>query len=300
MNGFTPKKGNRNANDGWGDYGAPSSPPNWSTVKHNGSSASEAEGWGGRMEHVPVSAASSGEQQWNTPRNDFDYSGTGYDSRSTGFQSVASNQWKTVGASGEVMGSMTPSAPAAAHGGGAASNTLDGEEPPLLEELGIRPDHMMKKMIAVMFPFKHIPQELANDSDMAGPVAICLSLGFLLFVGSGGEMQFSAIYSFFLFGSIGIYMTLNLMAQHGSIDILRVFSVLGYCLLPIVLLAALAVLFEIKTRWWAGMIAVLCILWSSITSTRFFEAGLKCREQRYLIAYPVLMLYSCFALITVF
>ena len=189
-----------------------------------------------------------------------------------------------------------------------SSSFNDDEDPPLLEELGIRPDHMIKKTMSVLLPFKSIPQDIAEDSDMAGPVAICLALGFLLILSSGGELHFSAIYSFFLFGSLGIYMVLNLMAQAKSIDIFGVCSVLGYCLLPIVCLAAFAVVFnfhddsdsERNMRWFPSLIAFLCVVWSTVMSTRFFEAGLKCRQQRYLIAYPVFLLYSCFALITVF
>ena len=70
----------------------------------------------------------------------------------------------------------------------------EDEDPPLLEELGIRPDHMIKKTRSVLLPFKRIPQDIAEDSDMAGPVAICLALGFLLILSSGGELHFSAIY----------------------------------------------------------------------------------------------------------
>jgi len=40
--------------------------------------------------------------------------------------------------------------------------------------------------------------------------------------------------------------------------------------------------------------------WCTLTATRFFEAALAAREQRYLIAYPSFLLYACFALIAVF
>jgi len=176
------------------------------------------------------------------------------------------------------------------------STRAPGEEPPLLEELGIRPDHIIKKTLAVLLPIRDI-SELAHDSDMAGPIAICLALGTLLM--ASGELHFSVIYTFFLFGSFAIYVVLNLMAQHESIDVLRVFSVLGYCLLPIVVLSAISVFFDLRL-WWGSILALTCILWCTLTSTRFFEAGLQCREQRYLIAYPLFLLYSCFALITVF
>eukprot|EP00939_MAST-03C_sp_MAST-3C-sp1_P001933 g1933.t1 len=277
----------KNKDGGWGSFsGAPNSPPNWSklsgNMSSNGFDSVGKDTWGsssggglgdGGGEHVSGNMAV----------------GSG-GITSNGFQSVGNSAaWSASGggiSGGEhVSGNMTMSSGGgmmgghghmgAAVGGGGTPGTLDGEDPPLLEELGIRPDHMIKKTMAVLIPFKKISSELAHDSDMAGPVAICLALGFLLFLASGGELHFSAIYSFFLFGSFGIYAVLNLMAQFESIDILRVFSVLGYCLLPIVILAALAVIFEIATRWWASSIALVCVLWSTYTSTRFFEAGLK-------------------------
>ena len=48
------------------------------------------------------------------------------------------------------------------------------------------------------------------------------------------------------------------------------------------------------------MLAGFCILWSTHTATRFFEKALHMADQRYLIAYPVGLVYSCFVLITVF
>ena len=47
-------------------------------------------------------------------------------------------------------------------------------------------------------------------------------------------------------------------------------------------------------------IALVCILWSTITATRFFEKALQLKEQRYLIAYPTGLVYCVFVLITVF
>mgnify|MGYP006888859850 CR=1 FL=1 len=34
--------------------------------------------------------------------------------------------------------------------------------------------------------------------------------------------------------------------------------------------------------------------------TRLFEAKLRMRSQRYLIAYPLALIYSCFVLLTIF
>ena len=42
------------------------------------------------------------------------------------------------------------------------------------------------------------------------------------------------------------------------------------------------------------------MLWCAQSATRFFEGALHMRQQRYLIAYPALLLYTVFALITIF
>jgi hypothetical protein len=48
------------------------------------------------------------------------------------------------------------------------------------------------------------------------------------------------------------------------------------------------------------IISSISIFWCTYTATMFLEKHLSMREQRYLIAYPVFLLYACFALITIF
>jgi hypothetical protein len=43
-------------------------------------------------------------------------------------------------------------------------------EPPLLEELGINPEHIFQKTLAVLNPFRATRPEVAGDSDLAGPL----------------------------------------------------------------------------------------------------------------------------------
>jgi protein YIPF5/7 len=45
---------------------------------------------------------------------------------------------------------------------------------------------------------------------------------------------------------------------------------------------------------------MLAIVWATVASTRLFEQALKMTQQRWLVAYPVGLLYSVFVLITVF
>ena len=55
-----------------------------------------------------------------------------------------------------------------------------------------------------------------------------------------GKPQFGYIYGVGLLGVLAIYFLLNLMSPSG-INVNRVASVLGYCLLPLVLMSFLSV-----------------------------------------------------------
>jgi hypothetical protein len=171
------------------------------------------------------------------------------------------------------------------------------DEPPLLEELGINFDHIRAKTQAVLHPGRSIPAHMMDDADLAGPLVFCLALGFCLLL--TGKVHFGYIYGFGIVGCVLMFSILNLMSADEGIDLHRTTSILGYCLLPIVLLAALNVIFNLRGTV-GGALTLIAIAWCTHTATRFFETALDMREQRYLIAYPVFLLFSCFALITVF
>ena len=60
-----------------------------------------------------------------------------------------------------------------------------------------------------------------------------------------GKPQFSYIYGVALIGSGSIYILLNLMAESG-IDAYRTASVLGYCLLPLVILSGFSIVISLE------------------------------------------------------
>jgi hypothetical protein len=111
-------------------------------------------------------------------------------------------------------------------------------------------------------------------------------------------------------------MLLNLMSEKG-IDAYRVASVLGYCLLPMVGMSAVSVMialeyvsssvsfgFSILTIPVSGMfgylLSTIAILWCTYAASGIFVAVLRMSEQRLLVAYPVGLLYGCFALLSMF
>jgi len=180
-------------------------------------------------------------------------------------------------------------------------NTTDdnddySNEPPLLEELGIRFDHIWSKTQAVVLPTKTISEHILDDADLAGPLVFCLLLGACLLL--SGKVSFGYIYGFSVCGCVGLTIILNLMHATG-IDLWRTCSVLGYCLLPVIGLAGISIVHNLRGP--VGLtLAVLAIVWSTMTSTRLLDAKLHLTEQFWLVAYPVMLLYSCFVLITIF
>uniref|UniRef100_A0A7S4EV80 Protein YIPF n=1 Tax=Chrysotila carterae TaxID=13221 RepID=A0A7S4EV80_CHRCT len=181
------------------------------------------------------------------------------------------------------------------------SATLLGEgeadEPPILEELGINFEHIYRKTLSVLWPQRSkLDQEVINDSDFAGPMIFCLVLGVLLLF--KGKVHFGYIYGVFTTGLLGLWAVFNLMSSKG-IDVYRTASVMGYCLLPIVILAALSIPFDVRGA--AGLVLIpLAVLWCSNAAALFFVVALEADDRRWLLAYPVMLFYTCFALITIF
>ena len=170
------------------------------------------------------------------------------------------------------------------------------EEPPLLEELGINPQNIKNKIIGVI-TLKRIDKKFLEDSDMAGPLLI-----FLLFAFSSVlqyKINFGYIYGISVFGSILLFLLLNLMSKNSGILLYNTISVLGYCLIPIVLLSFIAVFMDMK-NFVGGIFAFLAIVLASLNASRFFEIGLDMYSQRWLIFYPVALFYTCFVLVTIY
>jgi protein YIPF5/7 len=172
------------------------------------------------------------------------------------------------------------------------------DEPPLLEELGINVPSIIEKARAVLNPFTRFEASFADEADMTGPLALCLLLGFLLLLQR--KVQFGVIYGQATVGCIAVYVVFNLMSPQG-IDLYRSTSILGYSLLPMVILSFLAVVLPItRVKLLGVMVGGGCIAWSTSTATKIFVATLQAQDQSLLIAYPLLLLYVSFALLTVY
>jgi hypothetical protein len=162
------------------------------------------------------------------------------------------------------------------------------------------------------------------DSDLTGPVLYCLLLGwFMLFT---GKANFGYIYGFSVTCSIMLHQVIQLLYTRGpcavdasspsknhphgaagaggdsdEISMWETCSILGYSLIPVVILAAISIVISLK-GWFGTFLSVGAILWSTYSATRLFDVKMLLRQnhQFWLVAYPVVLFYACFTLITVF
>lgn len=114
-----------------------------------------------------------------------------------------------------------------------------------------------------------------------------------------GKVHFSYIYGFGVVGCLAMYGLLSLMASAPNVNISTVTSVLGYCLLPMVALAGVNVVLSLQGTLGLGL-TVLTVAWCATSASKLLVTCFAMSHQQPLVAYPCAILYSVFALITVF
>ncbi|XP_015926093.1 protein YIPF5 [Parasteatoda tepidariorum] len=169
------------------------------------------------------------------------------------------------------------------------------DEPPLLEELGINFDHIYQKTVAVLNPFKEPNAQILQETDLTGPLVFCLCFGAFLLL--SGKVHFGYIYGIGVLGCMAMYSLLNLMSESG-VSLGCTISVLGYCLLPMVVLSGISVL-SLKGPL-CTLLTVIAVSWCSLSASKLFVSALAMDHQQPLVAYPCALLYGVFALLTIF
>lgn len=169
------------------------------------------------------------------------------------------------------------------------------DEPPLLEELGINFDHILQKTVAVLNPLKDTDASILQETDLTGPLVFCLCFGAFLLL--SGKVHFGYIYGIGVLGCLAMYALLNLMSESG-VSVGCTISVLGYCLLPMVVLSGLSVLSLKGTI--CTILTIVAVSWCSLSASKLFVTALAMDHQQPLVAYPCALLYGVFALLTIF
>ncbi|KAL9023731.1 MAG: hypothetical protein Q9196_007014 [Gyalolechia fulgens] len=175
--------------------------------------------------------------------------------------------------------------------------------------------------LTVLNPLAPISQHIMDDSDLAGPILFFLLFGtFLLF---SGKVHFGYIYGLALVGSLSLHTIFSLMSPppdhespaahppphshhanemshlNSTLTFPRSASVLGYCLLPLVLTSLVGVVVPMDTVG-GYVISTLAICWCTYSSSGMFCAVGRMRSMRGLVAYPLGLFYTGFGIMGIF
>lgn len=173
--------------------------------------------------------------------------------------------------------------------------SFDGE-PSLLEELGVNFTHIKVKTLTVLNPLRKIDTHIMDDTDLFGPLIFGVLFGFILLV--SGKVHFGYVYGCALMGCVSLWTILSLMAP-ASASFSRIASVLGYCLLPLVVVSTLGTAMNMDGVLGYGFTAT-AVLWSTYSASAIFVSVLQMTDMRVLVAYPVALFYSIFAILSLF
>ncbi|KAK9919010.1 hypothetical protein WJX75_008673 [Coccomyxa subellipsoidea] len=193
-----------------------------------------------------------------------------------------------------------------AMGGTSTSATYGSfeDEAPLLEELGIDLQGILRRSVAVLT--HRLGSNVLLDLDLGGPLFFAAILGSVHLL--TGKLHFGVILGWSVVGSAAVWFVVsNLAGQGGHASghelgppgIYDCCCLLGYGLLPMLLHALISLLVPKGTATVA--LAVVALLWSGMTAAKLFTKRSPVLEDHlYLIAYPCFLMYSAFALLSIY
>jgi hypothetical protein len=171
-----------------------------------------------------------------------------------------------------------------------------------------------------------------DDADLAGPLLFFFLLGTILLF--SGQVHFGYIYGLALLGTSSLHLILSLMSPseqqqqqqnlhpqyssnpndpaaaaaqggpHGghfssTLTFPRSASVLGYCLLPLVITSVFGIVMPMNTP--LGIVLVsAAIVWSTYSASGIFCAIGRMTGMRGLVAYPLALFYVGFGIMAIF
>lgn len=155
---------------------------------------------------------------------------------------------------------------------GSGSGTGFEDEPPLLEELGINTKQIWNKTISILNPFRVKP-DLHEDADLSGPFLFLMAFG--LFQLLAGKLHFGIILGWVTVASLFLYIVFNMLAgRNGNLDLYRCLSLIGYCMLPIVILSAISLFVPQGGAAIFVMMGVF-VIWSTRVCTRLLVMNVR-------------------------
>ncbi|KAJ1383409.1 Yip1 domain [Sesbania bispinosa] len=193
------------------------------------------------------------------------------------------------------VGAATTSFPAPQFG--SSSSNFD-DEPPLLEELGINTKQIWSKTTSLLNPFRVANPNLHENADLSGPVMLVMAFG--LFQLLAGKIHFGIILGWVTVSALFLYVVFNMLAgRNGTLDLYRCVSLIGYCMLPMVILSALS-LFLPQGGFAISTVAAVFVAWSTKACTTLLLHVARWDQHPGLLAYVCFLIYTLFSLLVVF
>ena len=181
-------------------------------------------------------------------------------------------------------------------------------ELPILEELGIDPNVIAYKALAVMNPLAAIDDEnhALSDADLAGPLVVILLIAFMQTI--VGKLHYGFLYGLCTLGTLGVHGLLTLIPRKQSPHnhaIMFTASILGYCLIPIAFLSILNIFCtvihtaasEFLLRW---VLTPAAVAWASFCAAKMFVSEGQLTASRAVVIYPMILLYLMVAYAVVY
>ncbi|KAK5936780.1 hypothetical protein PMZ80_010899 [Knufia obscura] len=200
-------------------------------------------------------------------------------------------------------------------------------EPGLMEELGVNFGHIKTKTQAVLNPISRPSPHIMDDSDLWGALIYVCAYG--AFLALSGKFAWGYIYGIALFGSIALHWIFALMTPPGdpneqpqdqyaqmqaqglrdhadvgghfsaTLTYSRSASVLGYCFLPLSLIALFGVLLPMDS-FWGYCLTAAAVGWCTYSSSGMFVSVGRMSGMRGLVAYPLALFYCGFGIMGIF
>lgn len=168
-------------------------------------------------------------------------------------------------------------------------------DPPLLSEFGIDFYSIKKESMMVFKIMKWSFDSTDFDavsSDLVGPIFFLILFALVLLL--NGRVHFGYLYFLSIFSSLSIYLLLKLMTAL-EIGFLKVASILGYSFIPTLFFSVLNI-FLPAARSSKLLTGIFFALWSTYISSTVITNHFKLRHKQLLVAYPILMIYTCFVI----
>jgi protein YIPF5/7 len=188
--------------------------------------------------------------------------------------------------------------------GGGEYGSFD-EDAPLLEELGIDVPAIVHRIKAIM-TFRFAASD-ADSLDLGGPIIFMsiFAMAHLLV----GKLHFGYILGWMVVGSTLLWFILSSISagtsdgdagEGNQLDLYSCCSIVGYSLLPLVIHALLSLLFPRRSML-TFSIAILAVLWATGTASKLFVLRSRpLRGKNVVVAYPCMLMYTAFALLTLY